>query len=96
MITDADIKKLKAAFLTKDDAKAFVTKDDLKDSLNDMRRQIVDSFDGKLKAQEKNILDAMDTKFAAQTDDIVKDVAFVIAPLFDQQDEKIIKPGPKN
>lgn len=30
MITDADVKKLKAVFLTKDDAKVFATKDDLK------------------------------------------------------------------
>jgi len=30
MITDADIKKLKTVFATKDDLKAFATKDDLK------------------------------------------------------------------
>ena len=30
MITDADIKKMKAVFATKDDLKSFATKDDLK------------------------------------------------------------------
>ena len=35
MITDADIKKMKAVFATKDDLKSFVTKKDLKNVLQD-------------------------------------------------------------
>lgn len=40
MITDADIKKMKAVFATKDDLKAFATKEDLKKFMTkeDLRR----------------------------------------------------------
>lgn len=100
MITDADVKKLKAVFATKDDLKNLVTKDGLKEDLNDMRSQIMDAMDGKLKATERNILDAVDEKFkaqdrrfdaklTAQTDDIVKDVAKTIMPLYDEHDVRI-------
>ena len=51
MITDADTNKLLTAF-----KKVFPTKESLKDDLNDMRSQILDSVDGKLKAQEKIFL----------------------------------------
>ncbi len=88
MITDADTNKLLTAF-----KKVFPTKESLKDDLNDMRSQILDSVDGKLKAQEKNILEAMDKKLVVQKDAIVKDVADYIAdsivPLIDKQDFRI-------
>ncbi len=57
MITDADVKKLKQAFATKDDLKAFATKDDLKvfatkddlkkvlDPVNKKLNKIVNYFD---------------------------------------------------
>ena len=61
MITDADTNKLLTAF-----KKVFPTKESLKEDLNDMRSQILDSVDGKLKAQEHNILTSMDSKLAKQ------------------------------
>ena len=45
MITDADIKKMKAVFVTKDDMKAFVTKDDIKSLSN--------KFDTKFSTKEE-------------------------------------------
>lgn len=113
MITDADTKKLLTAFkkvfatkddlkglLSKDDAKNFVTKESLKVDLNDMRSQIMDAMDGKLKATERNILDSVDEKLKAQdlrfdaklekqTDDIVNDVAKTIMPLYDEHEVRI-------
>ncbi|MBI4066219.1 hypothetical protein HY411_00740 [Candidatus Gottesmanbacteria bacterium] len=38
MITDADVKKLKQAFATKDDFKAFATKDDLINELKPIKK----------------------------------------------------------
>ena len=98
MITDADTNKLLTAF-----KKVFPTKESLKEDLNDMRSQILDSVDGKLKAQEKNILEAvdkkLDVKLADQKDAIVKDVADYIAdsivPLIDKQDLRIDAHGRK-
>lgn len=106
--TKADKKFLKENFATKDDLvamekrqdKKYATKDDLKDSLNDMRSQIMDAMDGKLKATERNILDSVDGKLKAQdlrfdaklekqTDDIVKDVAKTIMPLYDEHEVRI-------
>lgn len=42
MITDADIKKLKQVFATKDDLKRFVTKDDLKLELTILHKEIAE------------------------------------------------------
>lgn len=69
----------------------FTTKDDLKD----LRSQITDDIDGKLKIQKREILSEMDKKLAKQKDDIVssvnKDIVDTIMPLIDEQDTKIVK-----
>jgi hypothetical protein len=112
VVTNESLKEiLKENFISKDDLKNLATKDSLKETLkdtfNDMRSQIVDSFDGKLKATERNILESVDKKFQDQNKyfdkkldelhiDIIKDVAHTVAPLFDQQDENFSKSKPKN
>ncbi len=42
MITDADIKKLKTVFATKDDLKQFATKDDLAATEKRLEKKIID------------------------------------------------------
>lgn len=61
MITDADIKKMKAVFATKDDLKSFATKEDLKSFAT---KEDLKSFatKGDLKSLDKR-LDQMDKKF---------------------------------
>jgi hypothetical protein len=71
--------------------KVFPTKDDLKD----MRSQITDDIDGKLKIQKRDLLDEIDIKLKKQKDDIVKDVADLTAdtliPMFDEHDTQIAR-----
>ena len=86
MITDADVKKLKTAF--KD---AFATKEDLtameqrmdkknatKEDLKDLRSQINDDIDGKLKNHEEKIIKG-----------VGEYVTDIIVPMFEERDEKI-------
>lgn len=67
----------------------FASKDDLKD----LRSQITDDIDGKLKIKKREILSEMDKKLAKQKDEIVnsvaKDIVETIVPLIDEQDKKI-------
>lgn len=63
MITDADIKKMKEVFLTKDDAKAFATKEDLKSfATKDDLKLLATKEDLKL------LSDKFETKFATKED----------------------------
>lgn len=103
MITDADIKKLKNSFkdtfTTKDDLVAMEKRQDkkysTKDDLKDLRSQLNDDIDGKLKIQKREILTEMDSKFSKQKEAIVKDVgdyiADIIVPMFEKKDEQVAR-----
>src|SRR3989344_7787800 len=86
MITDTDTKKLLKAF-----KEVFSTKEDLKD----LRSQMSDDIDGKLKIQKREILAEMYTKFAKQKEEVVKGVgkyvADIIVPMFDERDKHIAR-----
>lgn len=58
MITDADIKKMKAIFVTKEDAKSFATKDELKTLDLKMDRGFIEiiEFIGEVKSEIMNEL----------------------------------------
>lgn len=69
------------------------TKLTIKDDLKDLRDQIADDIDGKLKIQKREILKEMDTKLSNQKDEIVKDVseyvADTIVPMLEERDKQI-------
>lgn len=101
MLTKADKKFLKDNFATKDDLMAMEKRQDkkysTKDDLKDLRSQITDDIDGKLKIQKREILEEvdvkLDTKLAKQKDEIVKEVggyvAEIIVPMFDTRDRQV-------
>ena len=82
MITDADIKKMRKVFVTKDDLIAmerrqdrkYATKDDLKNLPSKKDLHVA------LKDQKEEIVDAV-SEYIADT----------IAPMFDQRDKKIAR-----
>lgn len=76
MITDADIKKMKKVFATKDDLNRFATKDDLKD----LRHQINDDIQGKLTKQKDEIVK-----------DVGDYIADTIVPMFEERDKRFIR-----
>lgn len=82
MFTKSDKKFLKETFVIKDD-------------LKDMRSQISDDIDGKLKIHKREIIEAIDTKLANQKEEIIKGVgeyvADIIVPMFDERDNKIAR-----
>lgn len=79
MITDADIKKLKEVFATKDDLKGFATKEDLKRT-TDAILQYVDtrfeSIDHQLKilAKVERIVDEVENKIVEFKDEILQEI----------------------
>src|SRR3989344_2606007 len=103
MITKKDrqllIQDMKEVFATKDDLVAMEKRQDkkyaTKDDLKDLRGQITDDIDGKLKVQKREILDEMDTKLTKQKEEIVKDVGEyivdTIVPMFDKRDKQVAR-----
>lgn len=82
MITDVDVRKLKLAFkdtfTTKEDLKRLST--ETKESLKDLREQINDDMDGKLKLQKE-----------ATVKEVGEYIVDTLVPMFDQRDKKITR-----
>jgi hypothetical protein len=84
MITDAEIKKMKKVFATKDDLVAMEKRQDKKyaskDDLKDLREQLNDDVDGKLVRQKEQIVK-----------EVGEYIADTIVPMFDKRDTKIAR-----
>lgn len=84
MITDADIKKMKKVFTTKDDLVAMEKRQDkkytTKDYLKDLRGQLNDDIDGKLVHQKQEIVK-----------EVGEYIVDAIVPMFDTRDKQIAR-----
>ena len=80
MITDADIKKMKKVFVTKDDLKLMEDRQDKKFATKDDLKKLPTKVDLQkaLNNQKEEIVDA-----------VGEYVADTIVPMFDQRDKKI-------
>lgn len=55
MITDADVKKLKKVFATKDDLKLYATKDGVREDIRNLKEDLLDAMD----QQKKEIIESV-------------------------------------
>lgn len=87
MFTKADKQFLTNAFASKDDIKQmreemknFATKGEIKDQIKDLREQISDDMDGKLKLQKE-----------ATVTEVGEYIVDTLVPMFDERDRKIAR-----
>lgn len=92
MLTNADIKKLKEVFATKDDWKKFATKDDLKNELRKELRKYTTKND--LKEAVRELMDftvALNEATKKEIVDVIKEFGSEISSVLKNHEDRIQK-----